>query len=110
MTTQLFGADDKLSTSGGSMTGTLAFQGTPPYTLVSGSGGYIGTATLNGTTAVVVSCPQVTSSSLIFLTIQAPAGTPGAPYVASITAGTGFTVKSSAGDTSAAGWMVVSHA
>lgn len=67
----------------------------------------MGTVALNGTTAVTVTTTGVTANSRVFLTIQAPAGTPGAPYVASITPGTGFTVKSAAGDTSTVAWFLV---
>jgi hypothetical protein len=53
-----------------------------------------GTATLNGTTEVTVSTNVVTASSRIFLTINAPGGTPGSPYVSSRSAGTSFGIKS----------------
>jgi hypothetical protein len=75
--------------------------------LKSGSNAKIGTATANGTSAVTVSTTAVTANSLIFLTEQSPAGTPGSPYVASVTAGTGFTFKSVASDTSTVGWFIV---
>ena len=48
------------------------------------------------------------ANTLIFLTTQAPAGTPGTPYVATVTPGTGFTVKStSSGDTSQVAWVLI---
>jgi hypothetical protein len=66
-----------------------------------------GTATLNGTTAVVVSNTSVTSSSRIFLTIQTPNGTPASPYVSARTAGTSFSIKSTgASDTSTVAYFI----
>jgi hypothetical protein len=66
-----------------------------------------GTLTLNGTTAVVVSDSAVTANSRIFLTIQAGAGTAGSPYVSARTAGTSFSVKSTAaGDTSTCAYLI----
>lgn len=73
----------------------------------SGSNAKIGTATANGVTAVTVATSVVTANSLIFLTEQTPAGTPNAPYVSSVTPGTGFQFKSTALDTSTVGWMIV---
>jgi len=59
-----------------------------------------GTATLSSGT-VTVSNTSVTSSSRIIVTVQTPGGTPGAPYVSTVTAGTSFVIKSTSGsDTS----------
>ena len=66
-----------------------------------------GTATLNGTTAVVVSNTSVTASSRIFLTINTPGGTPGSPYVSARSAGTSFSIKSTgASDTSTVAYEI----
>jgi hypothetical protein len=63
-----------------------------------GSGG---TATINGVTPVTVVNAAVTSSSVVLFTLKTVGGTVGAiPVVATITPGTGFTVKGTAGDTS----------
>jgi len=71
----------------------------------------MGTLTLNGTTGVVVSTSAVTATSRIFLTTQAPGGTPsGVHYVDSRSAGVSFTVKSVASDTSTVAWMLVEPA
>jgi hypothetical protein len=89
------------------MSGTLVFQGSPPFTVVAGT--IAGTATLNGTTAVSVSTNAIDSNSLVLLTVQ-PAHAPvGIPYVASVTSGTGFTLKStSSSDTAVVvAWYVV---
>ena len=73
-----------------------------------GSNAKQGTATLNGTTAVVVSNTSVTANSRIMLTIQVPGGgTTGSPYVSARTAGTSFSVKSTgAGDTSTVAYEI----
>jgi hypothetical protein len=75
-----------------------------------GTNAKMGTATLNGTTAVTVSTTAVTSTSRIFLGFVTPAGTPGAPYVSAKTVGTSFQVKSVAGDTSLIAWWIVEAA
>ena len=59
-----------------------------------GANAKMGTATLNGTTAVTISTTAVTAGSRIFLTIQQPGGTVGSPYVSARTAGTSFQIKS----------------
>jgi len=101
-----YGLDDKVSLNGDTMSGPLHFQGTPPFTVVRGTHG--GTVTLNGTTAVTVSTAAVDASSLILLTVQPGAVPAGIPYVASITNGSGFTVKSTSGSDTAvvAAWYI----
>lgn len=107
MVAQGYGLDDKLSLSGGTMSGTLHFRGNPPFDVSKNA--YAGTATLNGTTAVSVAASGIDSNSLVFLTVQPGSAPLGTPYVASITAGTGFTLKSTnAGDTAVVvAWWVV---
>lgn len=57
--------------------------------------------TLNGATPVAVADTGVTASSAIFFTLKTVGGTVGAaPTILTITAGTGFTVAGTAGDTS----------
>jgi hypothetical protein len=66
-----------------------------------------GTATLNGTSAVVISDTAVTANSRIFLTIESPGGTVGAPYVSATSAGTSFSIKSTnAADTSTVAYEI----
>jgi hypothetical protein len=66
-----------------------------------------GTATLNGTTAVVVANTAVTANSRIFLTNQTGTGTVGSPYVSGRVAGTSFSIKSTvAGDTSLVAYQI----
>jgi hypothetical protein len=73
-----------------------------------GANAKMGTGTLNGATEVTISTTAVTASSRIFLSIQAPGGTPaGAIYVSSRIAGTSFGVKGVALDTSTFAWMIV---
>jgi len=75
-----------------------------------GSDAYMGTIAVNGVTAVTVSTTAITGNSRIFVTTQAPAGTPGAPYVASQSAATFFTLKSTgASDTSTVAWLIINH-
>jgi hypothetical protein len=102
-----FGLDDKLSLSGGIMSGTLTFQGTPPFTVVKAT--WAGTVTLNGTTAVTVSTTAVDANSLILLTVQPTTAPVGIPYVATKTTGSGFTVKSTSGSDTAVlvAWFII---
>ena len=106
MTAVGYGLDDKVSLSGDTMSGTLAFEGVPPFTVVRGQ--YAGTVTLNGTTPVSVSAAGAINNALIFLSVQA--GTPaGVPYVASIQLGSGFTVASTSGSDTAVtvAWVII---
>jgi hypothetical protein len=65
-----------------------------------------GTATLAAGTATV-SNANVTASSRIFLTTQAPGGTVGTPYISARTAGTSFTITStSSTDTSTVAYEI----
>lgn len=67
-----------------------------------------GTFTANGTSAVTVTNANVFSNSLIVFTAKTVGGTPaGAPYVATITPGTGFTVKAASGDTSVYNYGII---
>lgn len=107
MTAQGYGLDDKVSLSGGTMSGTLNFQGDPPFTVVKNAAA--GKATLNGTSAVTVSTTAVDANSLVMLTIQPGAVPAGTPYVASVTIGGGFTLKSTSGSDTAVvvAWYIV---
>lgn len=107
MTSQGYAMDEKVSKSGDTMSGPLNFQGTPAYTVLRGT--HAGTVTLNGTTAVTVATEAVDSDSLVVLTVQPGTAPVGMPWVASITSGTGFTVKStSASDTAVlVAWAVI---
>lgn len=66
-----------------------------------------GTVTLNGATPVTVANTSITSGSVIVFTLKTVGGTVGAAPVAdTITAGTGFTVKGTASDTSVYNYRV----
>lgn len=66
-----------------------------------------GTVTLNGTSDVTVANTTITTGSTIVFTLKTIGGTVGAaPVVDTITAGTGFTVKGTASDTSVYNYRV----
>jgi hypothetical protein len=78
-------------------------------TVPEGTNTYMGTAAVNGTTAVTVATTAITANSRVFMTINAPGGTPGSPYVFSQSAATNFVIKSQASDTSTVAWLIVNH-
>jgi hypothetical protein len=86
-------------------------KGSPPFTVqkTGTTAPVAGTATLNGTTAVSVSTTAVDANSLVLLTVQPTTAPVGIPYVSSVTAGSGFTLKStSASDTAVVcAWYIV---
>jgi hypothetical protein len=110
MTARAFGLDDKVSKSGDTMSGTLAFEGDPPFTVVGGL--VAGTVTLNGTTAVTVATTAVDSGSVIQLTVQPGTAPAGQAWVSAITPGASFAVKSTSGSDTAVsvGWYIVETA
>lgn len=66
-----------------------------------------GTFTANGATAVVVAETNVTANSTFSFGLKTVGGTPaGAPFLSAVTAGTGFSVKVAAGDTSVYNYSV----
>lgn len=68
----------------------------------------LGTVTLNGTSQVTVANTAVTANSIIVFTLKTVGGTVGAqPVVDTITAGTGFTCKGTASDTSVYNYRVI---
>lgn len=68
-----------------------------------------GTFTANGTSQVVITEPTVTANSAIIITLKTVGGTvsPSVPYIDTITAGTGFTTKATAADTSVYNYWVI---
>lgn len=92
---------------------TATFTGTATFsqslTVPEGANAYMGTIAVNGTTAVTVATTAITANSRIFMTINAPGGTPGSPYVFSQSAATNFVIKSQASDTSTVAWLIVNH-
>ena len=78
--------------SAGNLTLSLIEKGYFPAT---------GTFVANGASAVTVAAAAATANSVIVFTLKTIGGTPaGAPFLSSITPGTGFNVKAVAGDTS----------
>ena len=66
-----------------------------------------GTVTLNGATQVTVANTAITANSVVVFTLKTVGGTVGAvPVIDTITAGTGFTVKGTALDTSVYNYRV----
>lgn len=62
---------------------------------------YAGTVTINGTTPVTVTEPNLTANSTVVFTLKTVGGTVGAyPAIQTVTPGTGFTVIGTASDTS----------
>jgi hypothetical protein len=77
------------------------------YRVKEGTNARMGTAVLVGGTATVRT-NKVTANSRIFLTAQATAGTPGAPYVSARNAGNAFTITStSSSDRSTVAWLIM---
>lgn len=68
-----------------------------------------GTFTANGTTQVTIANTNVTANSNIIITLKTVGGTvsPSVPYINTITAGTGFTIKGTASDTSIYNYLIV---
>jgi hypothetical protein len=66
------------------------------------------TGVANQTSAVTVAAAQVTANTAIIPFLNTVGGTVGAlPAVQTITAGTGFTFKASASDTSTYSWLLI---
>lgn len=92
-----------LSVTTGSFSVTTAGQG---LRVKEGSNAKQGTATLAAGT-VTVANTSVTANSRIIVGMATPGGTVGAPFVSSVTAGTGFTIKStSSTDTSTVAYEI----
>lgn len=67
-----------------------------------------GTFTANGATAVVVANTNITANSVVVYGLKTVGGTPaGAPFMSAVTAGTGFSVKAAAGDTSVYSYSII---
>lgn len=89
------------------------FMSTAAKTLVlkQGANGCVGTFVANGATAVVVSNTNVAVTDTIIFTLNTVGGTPaGAPYLSAIAAGTSFSVKVAAGDTSTYNYAIIKNA
>jgi hypothetical protein len=83
----------------------ISTQGPGPtstFLLVSG-----GTVTCTGGGTITVSNTNVDAGSAIILTLKTVGGTVAAPFIATITAGTGFSVTCGASDTSVYNYVVI---
>ena len=61
-----------------------------------------------GATAVVVVDANITANSVVVFTLKTAGGTPaGAPFLSAVTAGTGFSFKAAAGDTSTYNYVII---
>jgi hypothetical protein len=67
----------------------------------------VGTVTLTGTTAVNVAIPSMRTGDLVFLSVKAQAGTLTGAITTTVTNAVGFSVVSSAADTSVYNYMVI---
>lgn len=70
--------------------------------------GRAGSGTLNGATAVDVAVPSIVATDCILCTPVGANPASALPLVFTITAGTGFSVASVAGDTRPFNWAVIS--
>ncbi len=84
--------------------GSFGYNGGPQASVVPASGG---TFTANSGTAVTVANTNVTANSVILFGLKTAAGTPAAPFLVTVTPGTGFTVNSGGSDTSVYNYIVL---
>lgn len=84
--------------------GAFPFSGGPQTSQVKSSGG---TFTANSGTPVTVTNDQVTANSVIMFGLKTAGGTPAAPFMVTVTPGTGFTVNSGGSDTSVYNYLIL---
>ncbi len=84
--------------------GSFNYNGGPQTSVVAASGG---TFTANSGSAVTVANINVTANSVILFGLKTAAGTPAAPFLVTVTPGTGFTVNSGGSDTSVYNYIVL---
>jgi hypothetical protein len=95
--TSTYGTNADVLNIGGSLTVTGNFTGKST-----------GTVTANNTTPVAVSNTNVTSNSIVLLTVKTATGAnAGQAYVSSTTASSGFSITSGATDTSVYNYMIL---
>lgn len=88
----------------GAVAGSFPYNGGPQSSVVNSSGG---TLTCTGGGTITVTNTRITANSSIVLTLKTVGGTVAAPFVATITAGTGFSVTCGASDTSIYNYIVL---
>jgi hypothetical protein len=84
--------------------GTFDFNGGPQISTVNVCGG---TFVANSGSAVTVTNSFVSANSVILFGLKTVGGTPAAPFLVTVTPGTGFTVNSAAGDTSTYNYIIL---
>jgi hypothetical protein len=97
-------ATGQQNTSPVSISGGFPYNGGPQVSQVLASGG---TFIANEATAVTVANTNVTANSVILFGLKTLGGTAAAPFLVTVTPGTGFTVASGASDTSTYNYIVL---
>jgi hypothetical protein len=83
--------------------GSINYNGGPQTSGIKTNGG---TFTANSGSAVTVANTNVTANSVILFGLKTAAGTPAAPFLVTVTPGTGFTVNSGGSDTSVYNYII----
>ncbi len=84
--------------------GTFDYNGGPQRSTINTCGG---TFQANSGTAVTVANPYVDANSVIVFGLKTVGGTPAAPFMVTVTPGTGFTVNSGGSDTSTYNYWIL---
>lgn len=77
------------------------------FAQLTGTASFGGTVVANGATGVAVANTNILQTDNVILSLNTVGGTPAPPYVATITPGTGFSIKSTAGDTSTYNYKII---
>lgn len=86
------------------VSGSLNYNGGPQTSAIRATGG---TFTANSGTPVTVTNSNVTANSVILFGLKTAGGTPAAPFMVTVTPGTGFTVNSGGSDTSVYNYWIL---
>ena len=85
--------------------GSITFNGGPQSSVIKATGG---TFTANGASSVTVTNANVSANSVVVFGLKTVGGTiAGAPYMFTVTPGTGFTTRAGASDTSAYNYWIL---
>ena len=104
------GASVVIPPTGMQLTSPVSICGSFPYnggTQVSAVNSCGGTFTANSGSAVTVANTNVTANSVILFGLKTAGGTPAAPFLVTVTPGTGFTVNSGGSDTSTYNYIIL---
>ena len=93
-----------IQTSPVTVGGFLPYNGGPQASVIRATGG---TFTANSGSAVTVADTNVTANSVILFGLKTAGGTPAAPFMVTVTPGTGFTVNSGGSDTSVYNYWIL---